>query len=180
MKKTGAKKAAVIAAALAVFSLLISVGLHIAGDPRISGGAGVPDVIYLTEDIRLEKAAALKKDHRVLGIRDGTVYYTLTRGSLTEPGYGAFVLGGSAAGGAYEDRQSGSEEVFGDTVIKAVRDGRACVLAAESAGTGETTVLFDGSGGGKWQLEEPRFYGEYIVVRIYYIDCVYRIVGAEG
>ena len=40
------------------------------------------------------------------------------------------------------------------------------------------TLLGSGSGKG-WRLEDPRFFGEYAVVRIYWCDCVYRVARDE-
>ena len=44
---------------------------------------------------------------------------------------------------------------------------------------GSVSSLFDTGSGNGWRLEDPRFFGEYVVVRIYWCDCVYRVTKNE-
>lgn len=55
------------------------------------------------------------------------------------------------------------------------------VLGVRDADTGEVVTMFGGnnSRGSLWRLEEPYFFGEYVVVRIYYCDCIYRTVNGD-
>lgn len=41
---------------------------------------------------------------------------------------------------------------------------------------GELFTMFDDDKGRSWRLERPLFFGDYLAVRIYYCDCVYRVV----
>lgn len=45
---------------------------------------------------------------------------------------------------------------------------------------GSVSTLLDAGNGKGWRLEDPSFFGEYVVVRIYWCDCVYRIVKDQG
>ena len=153
--------------------------------PLIPGGGAAPETFLLAGEIRLEKTAALKKEYRVCDILDGTLFFTAKTGD--EPLLGTVMPGGGGItplcplGGRELPEASAAENealIYGNIVISAVRDGRACVLGVKDSGTGETETLFDADGK-KWQLDEPRFYGEYIVVRIYHCDCVYRVTYPE-
>ncbi len=64
--------------------------------------------------------------------------------------------------------------------VMSVPAGYDRVLAVTDGDSGDTVTLFTGSGGGgKWQLSDPVFYNDLVVVRIYHGDCVYRLVRAS-
>ena len=203
MKKGKIVIIAVVVAALAISAVTVS--MYIDSRPWLFGGIGMPDVIYLNGSHKLEKVMAFDRDHRVVDIKNDTVIYTdkdngvfgavgfsgeiAAFADTHETGVG-FML--DENGDVYEiDEQRSAEQnadkpvrvIDAKTVLYYDSDGLKAVRINDTLGvfyeeSDEPVTLFRGNDGREspWRLEDPLFFGEYVRVRIYWCDCIYKIV----
>ncbi|MBQ9383782.1 MAG: hypothetical protein IJT87_06060 [Ruminiclostridium sp.] len=127
-------------------------------------GSGTPEVIELGGGVRLERALAFREDYRVCGIDGDTVNYRY-KGKYGAVGTDGVIAVPYGELPAQAERPSEQSRTVGDITLTV---GKVLEVTDENS---VTESVFDG-----WQLDEPRIYGEYIAVRIYWCDCVYKIV----
>ena len=156
----------VIAAAALTIAVLIRnyAANYLDSHGWLYSGQGTPQTVAISDKVRLERVMTFREGFRVCGIDGDTVIYSY-RGK-----YGSVAPDGAAKvpygvlGEQKEKRSDGTFTVNGVTLTA----GKVLEAAYED---GRSSAVFDG-----WQLDGPRIYGEYIAARIYYCDCVYKIV----
>ncbi len=127
-------------------------------------GQGTPETIELTGTMRLERVMMFREGFRVCGVEDDTVIYSY-RGKFGSVGLdGTVDVPFGQLSPKDEQHSDGSYSSDGVTLT----EGDMLVLTYEN---GITSSVFDG-----WQLDSPRIYGNYVAARIYYCDCIYKIV----
>ena len=157
---------AAVTAGFACIAALIWVNAASYLDSRgwLFAGSGTPGVIELGGGIRLERVLAFREDYRVCGIDGDTVTYRY-KGKYGAVGTDGVIAVSYGELPAQAERPSEQSRTVGDITLTV---GKVLEVTDEN---GVTESVFDG-----WQLDEPRIYGDYAVVRIYWCDCVYKIV----
>ena len=128
------------------------------------GGDRTPETIEIGGGVRLERALAFREDYRVCGIDGDTVTYRY-KGKYGAVGTDRVIAVPYGELPAQTEKPSERSRTVGGITLTT---GRVLEVTGEN---GLTSSVFDG-----WQLDEPRIYGDHAVVRIYWCDCVYKIV----